>query len=166
MPTNGAIYSTPDILVSGVVKGKVTVATGATCLRRADTYNTNGVDVLGVEATGTVFVAQCAPDAGHNITIYSAMFALNGDFEAGSQLRAARPPARSTSTGRPRCTGMSGTKVWGNDISGSIVFSNMFSARFYNYDQNLLFVLPPYWPNLGNAYTILVAATDLAVPCS
>ena len=31
----------------------------------------------------------------------------------------------------------------------------MFSARFYNYDPNLLFVQPPFWPNLGNAFTIL-----------
>jgi hypothetical protein len=38
----------------------------------------------------------------------------------------------------------------------TIIFSGFFSARWYNYDNNLLFVQPPYWPSLGNAFTILV----------
>jgi hypothetical protein len=37
-----------------------------------------------------------------------------------------------------------------------IYFSGFFATRHYNYDPNLLFVQPPYWPNLGNAFTILV----------
>jgi len=151
VPTNGAIYSTPDILVSGVVKGKVTAATAGDVIYAGNTtYNTNGVDVLGVEATGTVYVAQWAPDASHNITIYSAQFALNGLFEAD-------PSYGGSVTGTMNFYGSSA--VYGSSCGGSdcaIVFSNMFNARIYNYDTNLLFVQPPYWPSLGNAYTILV----------
>jgi len=38
----------------------------------------------------------------------------------------------------------------------AIIFSDFFNTRNYNYDANLLFVQPPYWPSLGNAFTILV----------
>jgi hypothetical protein len=151
VPSNGAIYSTPDVLVSGVVKGKVTVATAGNVVYAGNTtYNANGVDVLGVEATGTVYVAQWAPDASHNITIYSAQFALNGLFEAD-------PNYNGSVTGTMNFYGSSA--VYGSACGGSdcaIIFSNMFNARIYNYDTNLLFVQPPYWPSLGNAYTILV----------
>ena len=40
--------------------------------------------------------------------------------------------------------------------SGAIIFSNLFATRNYNYDNNLLFVQPPYFPTLGNAFTILL----------
>jgi hypothetical protein len=41
--------------------------------------------------------------------------------------------------------------------SGSAIsMSAMFNHRNYNYDANLLFLPPPFWPSLGNAFTILV----------
>ena len=60
MPAIGAIYSAADVLVSGVVKGRVTVASAATSSRRQLTYNANGADVLGLEAQGTIYIAQWA----------------------------------------------------------------------------------------------------------
>ena len=47
------------------------------------------------------------------------------------------------------------TAVYGQSGS-AISMANMFNHRSYNYDSNLLFVQPPYWPSLGNAFTILV----------
>jgi Tfp pilus assembly protein PilX len=150
VPANGAIYSTPDVLISGVVKGKVTVATAGDIIYAGNTtYNTNGVDVLGVEATGTIYVAQYAPDASHNLTIYSAQFALNGLFESDPNVGSAQ--------GTLNFYGSSA--VYGSNCGQAdcaVIFSNMFGTRVYNYDNNLLFVQPPYWPSLGNAYTILL----------
>jgi Tfp pilus assembly protein PilX len=150
VPSNGAIYSAVDVLVSGVVKGKVTVATAGNVIFGGNTtYNTNGVDVLGVEATGSVIVAQWAPDSNHNITIYSAEFALNGLFERD-------PDWTGSPSGTMNYYGS--TAVYGSNCGQSdctIIFSDFFNARNYNYDPNLLFVQPPFWPTLGNAFTIL-----------
>ena len=152
VPSNGAIYSIPDVLISGVVKGQVTVATAGNVIFGGNTtYNTPGVDVLGVEATGSVIVPQWGPDSNHNITIYAAEFALNGLFE--------RDPDW---TGNPSGTMnfYGSTAVYGSSPCYSsdcaIIFSDFFNTRNYNYDANLLFVQPPYWPSLGNAFTILV----------
>ena len=38
----------------------------------------------------------------------------------------------------------------------AIIFSNLFAHRNYIYDNNLKFPQPPYWPTLGNAFTVLV----------
>ena len=34
--------------------------------------------------------------------------------------------------------------------------AGMFNVRNYNYDNNLIYQPPPWWPSLGNAFTILV----------
>ena len=47
------------------------------------------------------------------------------------------------------------TAVYGQS-SSAISMAGMFNKRSYNYDSNLLFVQPPFWPSLGNAFTILV----------
>ena len=53
VPSNGAIYSAVDVIVDGVVKGRVTVASNGNVIYGGNTsYATNGADVLGVEATG------------------------------------------------------------------------------------------------------------------
>ena len=150
VPTNGAIYSAADVLIQGVVKGKVTVATAGNVVYTGNTtYNTNGIDVLGVEATGSVIVAQYAPDGSHNITLYSAQFGLNGAFEAD-------PNWGGSASGTMDFYGS--TAVYGSNCGQAdctIFFSTFFSARHYNYDPNLQFVEPPFWPTLGNAFTIL-----------
>jgi len=156
VPSNGAIYSAVDVLISGVVKGKVTVATaGDVIFSGQTTYNTAGVDVLGVEAQGSVIVAMYAPGSGHNLTIYAAMFSLSGPFEQDPDSDNCSATGTFNFYGSTAVYGLNGTKVCGSNITSSIVFSSMFSARFYNYDPNLLFVQPPFWPNLGNAFTIL-----------
>jgi len=156
VPTNGAIYSSQDIIVSGVVKGQVTVATAGNIIYGGSvTYNTNGVDVLGVEATGTIYIAQWAPDSNGNITIWSAQFALNGPFVADPGCSSPRG-CHSACNYSANCTMTiyGSTAVYGQSGS-AISMANEFNTRNYNYDPNLLFVQPRYWPNLGNAFTIL-----------
>ena len=81
LPANGAIYSSADVIVSGVVKGQITVATAGNVYYGGNlTQNTPGTDVIGEEAQGSIYVPEWAPDGTHNITIYSAQFSLNGAF--------------------------------------------------------------------------------------
>ena len=121
------------------------------------TYNANGIDVLGVEAHGSGTWSPCTR---------RTRGTQPHDLRRGVRAeRAVRAGSATATTARRRATfnfygstavyGLNGTKVCGNNITSSIVFSSMFSARFYNYDPNLLFVQPPFWPTLGNAFTIL-----------
>ena len=172
VPTNGAIYSAVDVIVSGVVKGKVTVATSADAVFGGNiTYATPGQDVLGVEATGTLYIATWGLDSLGNITIWAAMFSLNGPWEgdlncstssnysnchASSTVCKQNPPTYPY--GNPAtCTMYSygSVAIYGDGSTSSIHTSQLFQHRDYNYDNNLLFVQPPYWPTLGNAFTIL-----------
>jgi Tfp pilus assembly protein PilX len=155
VPSNGVIYSATDVLVSGVVKGKVTVASAANVIWAGQTtYNQNGVDVLGVMATDTIYVAQWAPRTSNNLTIYGAEFALSGPFEQDPNYCTASGTLNYY--GSTAIYGINGTTVCGQSLSSSIVFSSMFSVRNYNYDNDLLFVQPPIWPSLGQAFTILL----------
>ena len=162
LPTNGAIYSAADVIVSGVVKGQITVATAGNVYYGGSlTQNTPGTDVIGEEAQGSIYVPEWAPDSNRNITIYSAQFSLNGAFMSS-------PDWNSGTKGTMNFYGS--TAVYGitpcnKSTPGAgyqaadctiMYFSGFFAARNYNYDPNLLFVQPPYWPNLGNAFTILV----------
>ncbi len=158
VPSNGAIYSAADVLVSGVVKGKVTVATAGNVIYGGNvTYNTNGTDVLGVEATGTIYIAQWAQrlDPNGNITLWNAQFALNGPF-VGDPGCSSPSGCDSVCSNGTKCvmTINGSTAVYGQSGS-AISMANQFNIRNYNYDPNLLFVQPPYWPTLGNAFTIL-----------
>jgi hypothetical protein len=145
VPSNGAIYSPVDVLVSGVVKGRVTVASSADIVFGGNTtYNTNGVDVLGLEATGTLYVAQWAV-TGSTLNLWAAELSLNGPFEAD-------PLYNGSATATMNFNGS--TAVYGSP-SGAVIFTNLFATRNYIYDNNLKFVQPPYWPTLGNAFTIL-----------
>ena len=156
VPANGAIYSAVDVLVSGVVKGRVTVATAGDVIYGGGvSYNQNGTDVLGVEATGTIYIAQWAEDANGSITIYSAQFALHGPFTADPNCGSPTSCHAVCSTGT-KCvmTIYGSTAVYGQS-SSAISMAGMFNVRWYNYDPNLLFVQPPFWPTLGNAFTIL-----------
>ena len=155
VPASGIIYSAVDVLISGVVKGKVTVASAANVIWAGNTtYNTNGTDVIGVMATNTIYVAQWAPDASGNLTIWAAEFALNGPFEQDPNY--CTPTGTLNFYGSSAIYGINGTSVCSSSLTSAIVFSKMFNARNYNYDNDLLFVQPPIWPSLGNAYTILL----------
>ena len=159
VPANGAIYVSTDVIIDGVVKGKVTVASAGSVIYGGNTtYNTNGVDVLGVESTGSVIIAQWAVDANGNITIWSAQFSQNGLWTADPNCSSPTGCHAVCSTGSKCVMTIYGSSaIYGNGAgNSSIVMTNMFNTRSYNYDPNLLFVQPPFWPTLGNAFTILV----------
>lgn len=151
----GAIYSDVDIIVSGVVNGTVTVGSNANIIYGGSlTYAQNGGDVIGLEAKGTIYIADWAPDANGDITIYGAQFSLTGPWSPGCS--SGPSSCHSVCSNNAKCTmnfyGSSALEGNGNAIQ----LSGMFNHRIYNYDPNLLFLPPPFWPSLGNAYTILV----------
>jgi hypothetical protein len=160
-PLQGAIYSNgPDVIVSGVVNGTVTVATPGDVLYGGNlTYTQNGADVIGVQAGGTIYIPRWAPDANGDITIYGAQYSTGGPWEADPDSPCTSSPSSChavCSTGSKCTMNFYGSSALEGQSSGAITMSTMFNTRNYNYDANLLFLPPPFWPSLGNAFTILV----------
>ncbi len=157
VPAVGAIYSAVDVLVSGVVHGKVTIASPADIIYGGNvTYATNGADVIGLEAQGTIYIAQWAPDANGNITIYGAQLALNGPWTADPNCGSPNSCHGICSTAGKCIMTFYGSSALYGQPGSAISMSGMFNARSYNYDSNLIFLPPPWFPTLGNAFTILV----------
>ena len=137
VPTNGAIYSPQTIIISGQVQGRVTVASNNDIdIGGNISYVTPGQDVLGIVAENNVVVAQYAPSP---MTWTGAVLAETGTWETYSQ---------DGSHSTMNFTGSSATKLGGS--------FTMFNTRNYNYDSNLLFLSPPWFPNLSDSYTTLL----------
>lgn len=169
-PAKFPIYSNTDVIVKGTVHGTVTVASAADIIYGGNTnYVLDGADVLGLEATNNIYIPEWAihSTSDGNITVYSAQFSLNGAFTADPNCNwtgGSNPVGYSTcdassSTCNPAntCTmTINGSSALYGGPNGPILMTNMFSDRKYNYDNNLLFLPPPYFPTLPNAFTILV----------
>jgi Tfp pilus assembly protein PilX len=136
VPSNGAIYVAQSAIVSGQVKGQVTVASNNDILvGGATTYVTPGTDVLGLAAANNVIIPSWAPS---NITWWAAAIAENGQFESATS---------DGSHGTMTFNGSIATRQGGQ--------MSMFQVRYYNYDSNLLYRPPPWWPTVGDAYTVV-----------
>ena len=136
VPASGAIYAGQSVIVSGQVRGRVTVASNNDVLvGNATTYVQPGTDVLGLIAANDVVIPQWAPS---DLTWYAATIAENGQFVSASN------------------DGSHGTMTFNGSVAtrngGSM---SMFRTRVYNYDPNLLYRQPPWWPNVGDAYTVV-----------
>jgi Tfp pilus assembly protein PilX len=135
VPSVGAVYANQSVIVMGQVKGRVTVASNADVIIGGNvTYVTPGVDVLGLVAKNEMIVAQWAPTT---LTWYSATIAQTGQW-------------RSWSTDGSHDT----LNFFGSTATNLGGYMGMFNTRNYTYDQNLLFLQPPYFPVLEDAYTI------------
>jgi hypothetical protein len=157
LPSIGAIYSGTDVLVSGVVHGRVTIASAGHLVYAGDlTYVADGVDVVGLEAQGTIYIAQWAVDANGNITIYGAQLALNGPWSADPRCGSPSYCHSACRIGSNCTMNFYGSSALYGQPGSAISMSGMFNTRNYNYDSNLIFLPPPFFPSLGNAFTILV----------
>jgi len=176
-PIKFPIYSTTDVIVQGTVHGTVTVASADDIIYGGDTtYVQDGTDVLGLEATNNIYIPAWAihSAANGNITIYSAQFSLNGGFEADpttgstgcSWTGGTNPNGHSSCDSSTQNCNNSPTiclmTINGSSAlydttqgNGPILMTNAFGHRNYNYDSNLLYLPPPYFPTLPNAFTIL-----------
>jgi Tfp pilus assembly protein PilX len=154
IPTNGAIYSDLPIIIAGgtstctdpqvgtltnatCVGGRVTVASNQDIIIGDDIgYVNSGQDVLGLMAKGNVWVASWV---GNSLTWRGAALAETGYW---SQPTSA---CSGCHTGTMTFTGSSTTYLGGA--------MDMFANRSYNYDPTLLYLQPPWFPTLPQAYT-------------
>jgi hypothetical protein len=149
IPSNGAIYVAQTAVVSGVVDGRVTVASNDNIVV-ADhiTYEQAGDDVLGLAAKNDLYVAWYVPD---DLTWMAGVLVQDGtwqswpNYQNSSYYAAAGNEKKSLMT----FTGSSAT-----DDGGS--FTNMFTNRTYGYQQELLFLPPPWFPIVDDAYTVVL----------
>jgi len=138
VPANGAIYAVQDAIVQGNVKGRVTVASNDDIIVANDiTFVTSGEDVLGLVAKNYVYVAKYVPDP---LTWSAGVIAQTGTWRA----RDWPDPNKGVMTFR----GMAAT-----DDGGS--FAGMFDVRDYGYDDSFLWLPPPWFPVVEDAYTVL-----------
>jgi hypothetical protein len=143
VPANGAIYVVQDAIVQdassgGGVHGRVTVASNDDIVV-ADNIHfvTAGEDVLGLVAKNNVFIAKYTPDP---LTWSAGVIAQTGTWQA----RDWSGTKKSLMTFR----GMAAT-----DDGGS--FAGMFTNRDYGYDENFVWLPPPWFPVVEDAYTVL-----------
>jgi hypothetical protein len=137
VPTNGAIYSPQDVIVSGQVKGRVTVASNGDIIVGGPVAPiTPGTDVLGLDAYSDVIVAGYTPTS---FAWGAAVLAQTGTWKSD-------PGSPSHGSGSTMdFTGMSATADGGS-------FAGMFNTRNYNYDSTLLYLSPPWFPVLDSLY--------------
>ncbi len=137
VPTNGAIYSPQTVIVSGQVHGRVTVASNNNIdIGGGTSYVTPGQDVLGMIAANSVIVAHWVPN---NLSWTGATLAQSGSWSSYNN---------DGSHGTMTFTGSTATKLGGS--------MTMFQTRIYNYDPNLLYLPPPWFPTFPNSYTTLL----------
>ena len=142
-PPNGAIYAYQDVIVrdapsAGGVRGRFTIASSDDIIV-ADNIHfvTSGQDVLGLVAKNNVYIAKYTPDP---LTWSAGVIAQTGTWSA----RDWTSPLKSLMTFR----GMSATADGGS-------FAGMFATRDYGYDASFLWLPPPWFPVVEDAYTVL-----------
>jgi hypothetical protein len=135
---NGAIYVEQPAIVSGSVNGRITVVTNQKFIvEGATSYVDPRDDTLGLIARDQLVIARYAPDV---LTWYASVI-VQGDTWKTS------PGASQKPVGSTMNFYGSATTNLGGDMT-------MYRTRNYNYDPNLQYLQPPYFPVLEDAYTI------------
>jgi hypothetical protein len=155
IPGNGAVYSdqsivigpgssscgSPSITNGNCVHGRVTVASGQDVVVGDDIeYVDRSTDVLGLIAQNNVYVAAWT---GSSLTWRAASLAENGWWGQPQS-----GVSNNSHSGTMTFNGSTGTNTGGA--------MSMFATRVYNYDTNLQYLQPPWYPTLQQAYTILL----------
>jgi hypothetical protein len=151
LPANGAIYVGQAAIVSGTVNGRVTIGSASDILPgNTLTYLQSGDDVLGLVASHSVIVPQWAPST---MSWRAATIAQSGTFRSygwDPQTSSNEPDY----VGNSRLTSMTFTGSTATYGGGSMA---LFATRTYQYDTSLLYLPPPWFPTLQDAYTIILS---------
>jgi hypothetical protein len=151
LPANGAIYVGQSVIVSGTVNGRVTIGSAADIYPGSTLdYAQPGDDVLGLVASHSLIVPQWAPAV---MSWRAATIAQSGTFRSygfDGQLGAVEPDY----IGDGRLTSMTFTGSTATYGGGSM---GLFATRTYQYDTSLLYLPPPWFPTLQDAYTIVLS---------
>jgi hypothetical protein len=146
VPTNGAIYSDQTVIIGGAgasastVNGRVTVTSdNDIVIGNNISYQAGTNSVLGLVALNDMIVAYWVPSS---LSWNAATIATSGqwtdtcgEFGYGCGTHGTMTFTGSTAT---------------ND-GGSM---SMFGTRVYNYDPNLLWLLPPWFPTVDKPYSV------------
>jgi hypothetical protein len=158
IPANGAIYAGQPVIVSGIVNGRVTVGSAVDIYPGNNlTYAQPGDDVLGLVASHSIVVPQWAPT---NLSWRAATIAQSGTFRSygfDGQLNQAEPDFVGNGA-RSSMTFTGSTATYGGGSMG------LFQTRTYQYDNTLLYLPPPWFPTLQDAYTIVLSRELAATP--
>ena len=158
LPSNGAIYTGQSVIVSGVVNGRVTVGSGADVYVGGNlSYFQSGDDVLGLVASHSVLVPQWVPT---NLSWRAAVIAQSGTFRSyGFDPQTNTNEADYIGNGRLSTMTFTGaTATYGGGNMG------LFTTRVYQYDSTLLYLPPPWFPTIQDAFTIVLAREVAAGP--
>jgi hypothetical protein len=151
IPANGAIYAGQPVIVSGIVNGRVTVGSAVDIYPGNNlSYAQSGDDVLGLVASHSVIVPQWVPA---NLSWRAATIAQSGTFRSygyDGQLGQSEPDYVGNGA-RNSMTFTGSTATYGGGSMG------LFQTRVYQYDSSLLYLPPPWFPTLQDAYTIVLS---------
>jgi hypothetical protein len=137
VPANGAVYTAQTAVVSGQVNGRVTVGSNDDIVIADNiTRIQAGDDVLGLVAKNDVLGATYTP---FNLTWYASVIAQSGTWRGWTS---------SETHGTMTWYGSSTTNLGGH--------WTMFHTRDYSYDESLLYLPPPWFPVIEDAYTIVL----------
>jgi hypothetical protein len=137
VPSNGAIYAAQSAIVSGQVNGRLTVASNDDVVIAGDiSFVSASDDVLGLAAKNDVVIAKWVP---FNLTWSAAVLAQSGTWKTYTG---------GGTHGTMTFTGSSATENGGN--------MTMFVTRNYGYNSSFLFLPPPWFPTVEEAYTIVL----------
>jgi hypothetical protein len=158
IPGNGAIYAGQPVIVSGIVNGRVTVGSAVDIYPGGNlTYAQPGDDVLGLVASHSIIVPQWTPT---NLSWRAATIAQSGTFRSyGFDGQLNQPETEFVGNGaRTSMTFTGSTATYGGGSMG------LFQTRTYQYDSTLLYLPPPWFPTLQDAYTIVLSRELTATP--
>jgi hypothetical protein len=151
VPNNGAIYTGQPVIVSGVVNGRVTIGSASDIYIGGNlSYAVDGDDVLGLVASHSVIVAQWVPST---LNWRAATIAQSGtwrsygwDPQTGSY-----EPDYVGNFKLTSATFTGSTATYGGGSMG------LFNTRVYQYDSTLVYLPPPWFPTIQDAYTIVLS---------
>jgi hypothetical protein len=151
IPANGAIYVGQPVIVSGTVNGRVTVGAASDIFVGGNlNYALDGDDVLGLVASRSVIVSQWVPTT---LSWRAATIAQSGAWRSYGF-----DPQTGTNeadyVGNFKLTSMTFTGSTATYGGGSM---SLFNTRVYQYDQTLMYLPPPWFPTVQDAYTIVLS---------
>jgi hypothetical protein len=150
IPNNGAIYAGQPVIVSGVVNGRVTIGSASDIYVGGNlTYQQDGDDVLGLVASRSVIVAQWVPSV---LNWRAATIAQSGTWRSyGFDPQSGSEPDYVGNFQRTSMTFTGSTAVY----AGASM--SLFNTRVYQYDSTLVYLPPPWFPTIQDAYTVVLS---------
>jgi hypothetical protein len=148
VPSNGAIYANETVIIGGTgsaastVNGRVTVTSNNNIVIGNNiSYQAGTNSVLGLVALNNMIVAYWGPN---NLSWTAATIATTGQWTDTCGMFS----YQCGTHGSMVFTGSTATNNGGS--------MSMFSSREYDYDPNLLWLLPPWFPTVDKPYTVLM----------